>query len=175
MQSIERALDDQGRMHGEPLTAENISNLNYAYKSISPTTHTETAIVVWAGSQSQCAKSVIDEYCRRRSGQSSQLYDHPLFALKGWCQPETHRVLIFREQLRAFTKELTGTDMAYKVYQGDEINGCSWSMFINNFTSNHAKNLTTDDAIEFYLYIQYMYAISREYSWCSTLVERALL
>ena len=102
--ALEQVLAAQERLHGSVRDESQQSNLFYAFQEIRPNSHTELAFVVWAGSRCQPADSLVDEYCRRREGLPSILFDHPLLSLHGWCMPDTYRLLVFREQLEALAK-----------------------------------------------------------------------
>lgn len=167
-------LDDQSQLDmKEPLSQEHINNLTYAYRLIAPVTHTECAFVVWAGNQWQDITNLIDEYCRRRRGEPSQMFDHNLLSLETWCQPRTERIFVFREQLQALSKELTGLDIAFKIHNGTSGSGCTLEMFYERLCPYYKETLSQKMIEEFYQYIRCMYATSREYSWCSALVESA--
>ena len=103
------------------------------------------------------------------------MFDHPALELKSWCRPETQRVLIFREQLESLVKELSGRVEAsdtYRVEAGTE--RCSPAMFYESLRPSYKESLSAREIKGFYRYIQSMFATSRPYVWCSTLVERAI-
>jgi hypothetical protein len=174
LEHLREALDTQGGLHGYPLSAENCDNLGYAYSVIVPQTHTEAALVVWAGSQYESVVQLIDEYVRRRSGQASRLFDHPVLALSDMCQPETRRILVFREQLKALCRELTTRDVAERICRGDEERNCSLEMFSEYLRPLYKKSLLAGEVEVLHRYIREMYATSREFSWCATVVDRGL-
>lgn len=59
----ENTLADQDRLHGAVREEVQQVNLVYALQEIRPTSHTELALAVWAGSRLRQANVVIDEYC----------------------------------------------------------------------------------------------------------------
>jgi hypothetical protein len=175
---LERSLIEQDRMHG--CTRDDIQreNLEYAFRKISPSTHTESAFVVWAGTRCQPVHDIVDEYCRRRLGLAPIMFDHDLLNLRVWCQPDTHRILIFREQLESLVNELTGRSdgqrVTYEIYR-HETNGDSISL--DKFASlidADAYKLSHEEIAAFYHNIRDSYATSLPYTWCSTIVERAI-
>lgn len=175
LENLKRALCDQDRRWAGYTDPEQIENLIYAYHAVKPWTFTETALVVWAGSQFQSAAPIIDEYCRRRRKEPPQLFDHPVLALTDWRQPQTRRILVFREQLERLALELTGRDIARDIYQsvvaGREYN---FEKFCKQLRPTYKDVLSGEEKKELYRYLQTMYGPARHYSWCASLVEQAL-
>lgn len=170
-----QSLAAQGSLHGVSMTQEEIDNLNYAYRVVKPATHTEAAFVVWAGSQLQSVTSLVDEYCRRRNSEPSQMFDHSTMKLKGWCRPDTHRILVYKEQFEALSQELTGRDVAYNIYQGEfDSTRYSFDRFCIDLKQEYKDSLNQDEIDGLYRHIKQMYRLTRPYSFCSTVAERAL-
>jgi hypothetical protein len=175
LEHLRWALAEQGEKHGCRLVQENIENLTYAYHAVNPGTSTETALVIWAGSQFQSAVPLIDEYCRRRRSEPPQIFDHPVMSLTGWCQPQSHRVLVFREQLERLALELTGRNCAKDVYQSVEIDrGYDFTMFSQQLRPAYKETLSGEVQKDLYQHMQTMYGSARQYSWCASLVEQTL-
>ncbi len=105
-----RVMNEQGLYDDYAISLEQINNLRYACKSIKPSSHQELAFVVACGMSHQPLNSLIDEYVRRKNGFSSKLPDHEMLALKEWGLPDTHRILIFKEQIKALIKNLIWRD-----------------------------------------------------------------
>lgn len=197
---LERVLATQDRLHGAVRDEAQHANLIYALKEIRPGSHTEFALVVWAGTRHVPVHEIIEEYCLRRAdespgvcfynphditdkycrhrvGRSSRLFDHPLLSLHGWCMPDTYRLLVFREQLEALAKQLTGNrdgrDIVWRINQYEKsIKGISPMEFRKLI--DPVNGLTAADVTLFYDYIRERYAASLPYVWCSTIVELAL-
>lgn len=173
--TLEQALAAQDRLHGTVRGEAQQANLMYAIQEIRPKSHTELAFVVWAGTKRQPANSMVDEYCRRREGLPSMLFDHPLLSLHGWCMPDTYRMLVFREQLEALAKQLTGNrdgrDVVRGIYQFEKsIKGISPVEFRK--LVDPANGLRAEVVTLFYEYIRERYPESLSYVWCSTIIER---
>ncbi|GFE60784.1 hypothetical protein [Geobacter sp. AOG2] len=174
---LESSLEEQGRLHGCTRNDVQRGNLKYAFQEVVPATHTEGAFVVWAGTRCQPAHDVVDEYCRRKAGQESRLFDHEVLSLKGWCQPDTQRILVFREQIESLVKELSGNGdgktIANGIYRFCETGaGTSLDEFMGMVISK--GELSAGVISDLYDYIKERYASSLPYAWCSTIVERAL-
>lgn len=172
--ALEQALAAQDRLHGSIREEAQQANLIYAIQEIKPSSHTELALAVWAGSRCQPANIIVDEYCLRRTNLPPSLFDHPLLSLHGWCMPDTCRLLVFREQLEALAKQLTGNrdgrDVVRGIYQFEKsIKGISPVEFRKLI--NPANGLTAEEVTLFYDYIKERYAESLPYVWCSTIVE----
>jgi len=174
---LELSLEEQGHLHGCTRDDLQRGNLQYAFQEISPATHTECAFVVWAGTRCQPVHDVIDEFCRRKAGQEPLLFDHEVLSLKGWCQPDTQRILVFREQIESLVKELSGKGdgkaIASGIYRFCGVGtGISLDEFVGMVTSK--GELSAGGIADLYDYIKERYASSLPYAWCSTIVERAL-
>jgi len=148
-------------------------NLIYAYRKIKPRNHQETAFVVACGSQVLPVRYLVDDYVRRRSGSPTALPDHHLLLLQGWGLPESHRILIFREQLISLLEELTGQS-------GEHVNRLFSGLLRNTMAISAAvlnekyRNELTQWDISMLNKAFLCYApFSRPYAWCSTMAERA--
>ena len=180
MINLEKVIVEYDRMHGDwPREDIQRENMEYAFRNISPSTHTDAAFVAWAGSRLQAVDDVVDEFCRRRAGLLPIMFDHDLLDLRIWCQPDTHRILIFREQIESLVSELTGKRLVqrltFEIYR-HEI-GMKNSTSLDQFTSlidRNKHNLSHEEITALYDYIKDRYGPSMSYLWCSTLVERAL-
>jgi hypothetical protein len=175
-EALEQALAEQDGLHGVVREETQQANLIYALQEIKPGSHTELALVVWAGTRYEPAHAIVEEYCLRRAGRSTSLFDHPLLSLQGWCMPDTCRILIFREQLEALVKQLTGNRDARSVLRGiykhPVAEGClSFATFQQLITPDNG--LSDNDVRGFYVYLKERYAEALPYAWCSAIVERA--
>jgi hypothetical protein len=175
--ALEQALAAQDRMHGTVREESQQANLIYAMQEIRPANHTELAFVVWAGTRHGFSQPIVDDYCHRRAGLPSSLFDHPLLSLYGWCMPDTSRILVFREQLEALAKQLTGNrhgrDIVNGIYQNERsIRGISPLDFRGLI--DPVNGLAEAEVSQFYDYLKERYAESLPYVWCSTIVERAV-
>lgn len=176
--AIERELKDQGCLYGVEREVVQRANLISALEEIRPTRHTEFAFAVWAGSQCEVTHHIIYEYCRRRSGFPSSLFDHPLLALEMWCMPDTCRLLVFREQLDTLGKQLTGNSVGRRVARGVyRFGGPSAGISPEKFRGmiDPQNGLSEGEITQFYDYINERYGESLPYAWCSTIAERALI
>lgn len=109
------------------LSEEEIDKMTYAFNQIKPTNHQELAYVVAC---SICllpldlVKIIADEYVRRRSGEKAALPDHPILDIKEYGMPDTYRILIYKEQMEALLRKITGqtsvpvADMHRKIRAG---------------------------------------------------------
>lgn len=171
-QQLLNALSSQSQLVGCSFEAENRRNLDIAYQMVNPKSHTEAAIVAWAGSQFQFVGPIVEEYCLRKKGLPTNLYDHPVLSLREWCCPETLRILIFQEQLECLTRELTARNHVAS-------NICAMKISLEELkemlTAPYRGTLAPNDVRELYKLITERYATSRSFSWCSTIVERAFV
>jgi len=108
--AMRTVLQEQGRQFSVPWYEWNEENLQYAYSRIRPTTHFELAFLVSVILCGVSSQEAVDEYVRRRSGEPPLLFDHPVFELKRWGMPDTHGVLVFREQRLALLQEVCDCD-----------------------------------------------------------------
>lgn len=92
--SVIRVLDEMDDIHYK----EQVDNLHYAFGRIKPSTHQEAAFATAFGHSKRPLKHIVDEYIRRKRGEISLLPDHRIFSLDEGA-PDTHRVLMFREQI----------------------------------------------------------------------------
>jgi hypothetical protein len=172
LESFKFALNNQNRKRGCPIEPEQVENLSYAYHAVNPRTFTEMSLVIWAGIQmhSEITVPYINEYCRRRSGAAPQMFDHPVLALENYCVPDTHRVLVFREQFDLLGYKLTKRNIATELFKGK----CSSEMFNELLLPTYKESLTKKEKRRLIQYIVSGYGFSRTYTWCATLVEQAL-
>lgn len=174
--ALEQALAAQDRLHGCTRNQIQQANLIHAVQRTMPASHTEYALAVWAGTRPAAADALVEEYCRRRDGSSSQLFDHPLLSLHGWCMPDTLRLLVFREQLEVLAKQLTGNRDGRGVVRGIcryEVAGKGISQAEFCGLVDPANGLSGGDIALFYDYIRERYAEALPFAWCFTIAERA--
>jgi len=169
-------LKKQASHNNETLSQMQISNLDYAYDQINPANHQEMAFVVACSMSKEPRNDVVDEYMRRREGKESLLPDHPLMALETWAMPDTQRVLIFKEQLQALLKILTGSEYSVSLlqlyrltFQKDNLH----EKFVGLLLEEFRKRLTRKEITTIYEAFEYYFPKIRSYYQCSTMVTRA--
>lgn len=173
---LDQALKEQARRHGVEFLGSR--NLAYAYGAIQPGTCVENAIVVWAANGGGRITQV-DEYCRRKRGDSPRMFDHPLFELTDWCLPDTQRLILFQEQFYCLIQELTGVsrihgaEIVQEIYGSPRLASPNDDSRLNCFAALVRRKLTKPEIMRFYRFVQKNFALSLPYYWCSTIVERA--
>jgi len=174
--TLEQALAAQGRLHGVEREMVQQENLIHALEEIKPARHAEYALAVWFGTRYEPVHDRVNEYCRRKEALPILQFDHPLLALHGWCMPETCRFLVFREQLEALAKQLTGKSDGRSVVRG-VYRHCSLSDGISieafRVMIDPVNELSNDESTLFYNYLRERYGESLPYTWCSTIAEKA--
>ncbi|MGV1098744.1 hypothetical protein ACUUL3_04960 [Thiovibrio sp. JS02] len=171
-----KVIEEQGRLHSCEYCDEERDNLRDACNAVSPTNHEELAFVAAIGPKLHC-QNLVNEYVRRRDGQQSKIYDHPLLALETWGTPDTHRILIYREQILALIKELTGVSslvalsLFYKSLQSKP-DAPPWGA--EQFSAKY-QNLPSEEVDSLHELIRYYGQRSMPYAWCSTMASRAEL
>jgi len=157
-------------------------NLCRAYELIRPTSHVESAIVVWASYQEESFAHIVEEYCRRRSGMTPRLFSHEVLKSRLVSFPYTHQILFFNEQVDALVTRITGScdeNYARRMWlaqfpfpSGDEV--C-----LDDFTNSVRADYgyfhpdTRDEIAQMYHFIQNSYEKALSYYWCSVIVSEA--
>jgi len=158
-------------------------NLCSAYELIRPTSHVESAIVVWASYQEESFAHILEEYCRRRSGMTPRLFSHEVLKSRLVSFPYTHQILFFNEQVDALVNRITGTSdenftrrmwlAQFPFPTGDEV---CLDDFTNSVRADYGYFYpnTRDEIAQLYHFIQDSYEKALSYYWCSVIVSEAL-
>jgi len=180
-----KVLNEQGAYFGDQLDKIQITNLKYAVDQIKPSNHQELAFVVACGNQGQRFNFIVNEYVKRRNGEKSLLFDHPILALETWGRPNTQRILIFKEQIQTLLSELTGLTENYKLYRkllwGHRIKrlnpntykGISLNEFHDVLSKKYRQLLNDNEIMMIYYTLINHISFARPYTWCSTMATRA--
>lgn len=175
-ESLKRELEKQAAFFQDKVGSGELENLEYAMRCIQPVSHQEYAFAVWCALRSESVREWVDEYMRRCAGLPSQMPDHPVFSLSRWCVPESYRIPVYWEQFQALMKELTtvGTCAdADKVLTEICRRSDSGDYFQSLLNDTWKEALTSADTEQILAIIKDRYPRSRQYSWCSTIVERS--
>ena len=173
-ESLKRELEKQASLFQNKVDDGQLRNLEYAMRCIQPVRHQEYTFVVWCATRPESVTEWVDEYVRRRAGQPSQMPDHPLFLLSHWCVPESYRIPVYWEQFQAMIKELTIvgtcaradevlTEIVRKKDAGDYLQSLLNAGWKSTLTGNDREHIVH--------IVQDRYPRSRQYAWCSTIVE----
>ena len=173
-----KVINNQNALYDSKMLPGEIENLSYGLDRIKPANHQELAFIVACGTyhHSSSMRHIIDEYARRKDGKKPKTPDHPILALKEWGLPDTQRILIFKEQVVALFRQLTGCaewgwQQKYRILTlaKDGI----WKFLRVIMVNPYQRELSDEevkDICEAIIYTKYKW---KPYAWCSTIVTRA--
>lgn len=174
---LKQVLHEQGLMHDATETEQGEESLRYACAQVRPTFHVELAFVVAMGmNQGLSCQTLVDEFVRRRSGEPSLMEDHPVLALKVWGMPDTHRLLVFVEQIDRLLADLCGWNLLEAMqYRRLLQRGRTDLGKLRDVAEQRKPGIPADelDRIEAMLRVFINYFGAREYAFCSTMADRA--
>lgn len=170
--AIESVLSDNERGYGFIREQEDTESLFRAYALMQPRSHTELALVVWAGhSNNPWRETMLEEYCRRRDGQESQISVHPVLHQECMLSVvDTLGLPIFREHLDLIMRvvfEMRALDL-YKAGEQPLV------LAEARKSRNPAlQKLTDEEIVQCLELILECYGASLSYYWCCGVLEQA--
>lgn len=177
--SLIKVINEQGRYNDYKMWQTEINNLTYAFENIRPTTHQELAFVVACGSQIMPYTHIVDEYIRRKKGYVSQLPDHPILTLNAYCVPDTQRILVFKEQILALLRELSGwgnqrvNELLYNLGKpGDSDILFNKDNFISFLNEKYRRQFSSNEIDIIHKILNYYVPHRISYFSCSTMASR---
>jgi hypothetical protein len=168
------AISHQCAINDAPLSDGDIQAMTYAYDKIKPQNHLEYTVVTACSTKYVHDIGLTDEYVRRKDGKAPKLFYHPAFDLEKRCMPNTHGLLLFRDQALCLLQELTSTNTAKgTAYYWELIKGkFSFDDFVKAVNNEYKEELGINGMQDMYDFI-YSYSPYIPYSWHSTIVSRA--
>lgn len=176
-EALWQEINNQALLFSDTPCQNQFSNLEYALSHVQPCGHQEYCFAVWCGTQSEPANRFVDEYINRRSGKPSQQADHTVFNLSRWCVPESFQLLVYWEQFQALMKELSTVGSCAKASKilAEIVRREDADIYLQSILNVKWKDsLWTSELHLIQETIKQGYPRSRQYAWCSTIVERAI-
>lgn len=170
--SLESALEAEGRHYGDTRTGEGRECLLHAYRVLKPITHTEFALVVWAGfSGNPYRRELLDEYCRRREGKKPGMFDHPILHIDRIPAIDTCGVLIFREHMDMIARCVFGLRSGMDIYREQDL--AKVLAVVRTADNKLTADLSDAELMGCLQLIHANYGPSLPYYYCMAIVESA--
>ncbi len=168
------AISHQCAINDTLLTEEDIQAMTYAFNKIKPQNHVEYAVVTACASRYLYNTGLIDEYVRRKNGNTPELFYHPVFDLEKRCLPNTYGILFFRDQAICILQELTSTVTTKATAYWSEL--IKWKLGFDDFVKvvidKYKKELGAKGLQDTYNFIRTCSPYT-PYFWNSNIVSKA--
>lgn len=174
LETLMRVIDERGRLNNMPLSSDQRESMTYAYSRIQPSTHVKMAIVAWAGHKIKLiVKEVVDEYCRRRNGETPKSFLIPHIDKSEYVTPETYGLCIFREQVTDLLEEITSLSRDLVRPWWRRVLQITSEDFSKLITNKYLVRLNEREIEQLYEQITFWASCATPYMFCSVIVNRA--
>lgn len=154
-----------------------MSKKDCAFTLSTPSSHTEKAFLLCCVINNH--QDILDEYHRRKSGQMSQLPDHPLLDLSYWMVPDTARLPIFQDQVVAIFRKLCDplisageVDNKIHLLRRTMDEKVSFEMFKESLLPVYKESLSEHDLESVYFALWWAFGYLHDYCYYSTITSR---
>lgn len=154
-----------------------VEALNSACSKINPANHLEYAIAA-ACAEAEKGEELCEEYSRRKHGQSPEIFTHALLSEPNGLIPDTHGLIIFKEQMEGFLGSLVAEKGERRLDLGIALRkrmGARKLAFMDFYECLHPRfdaRLSAQQAYDLYNFLS-DYHPSHSYVICSAIVTRA--
>lgn len=166
---------DESFKGGYAISRQQFLNFNYAYYNLRPTSHVEMAIIVCLSIRPIPIMMFVDEYVMRRDTGVAFFPDHYVFGIEPISMPDTKRIIIFKEQIVALYRELSGMSLSKRetMERGFRRNEINIEIFYDNLSKYYKSIFSDNDVHAIYHAIEFYYKFGfRPYVYCSTVASR---